>query len=159
VECLTVEDSSGGHRVANCVLACSCKYHNRMGIPCRHISSVIKGTKEISNIYNNGFPLLSVKAYWLLSYYYFGLSETNEYSNIWSALANLAKTDSKGVPLNINLGPLDQYNVPEAVLETFHAPPEARTTQQKRPSQLFNRMGTDATRMFCLMVYRLALVR
>jgi len=50
------------------VLKCPCKYHMRMGIPCRYMASIIKSIENLFKIYFEGFPPASVMLCWLLLY-------------------------------------------------------------------------------------------
>ena len=63
------------------VFHCSCRKHERTGIPCRHIACVadLPSASDKSVLIPNlsGFPLCSVKTFWWTAYYYYGVMDEN----------------------------------------------------------------------------------
>ena len=114
------------HLPGRLVLKCKCEHHNRMGFPCRHIASVIKANNNLKNIYPNGFPLASVRLYWHLSYYYYGISTSPDFASVKTAIANLMKKDSLGVPCLADLPHSEPYSMSGDLSICLHSPVECR---------------------------------
>lgn len=81
-----------------------------MGFPCCHIGSVIKSTPQLLELHPDGFPLSSVRVFWFLEYYLYGLSTDAKFSAIRDALYKLRKNDAKGV--DCPTLPLYNYPIP-----------------------------------------------
>ena len=106
-------------------LQCTCRKHERMGLPCRHIGSVIKKNDVMNSMYNDGFPLTSVKVFWRIEYYLFGMSVSPMHSDIRKTLFTLSRNDTTGVACP-DLQPLPSFDVPDFVVQLFHSPAECR---------------------------------
>jgi hypothetical protein len=86
-------------------LHCSCGKFLNMGYPCRHVGCLLKTYHEYKTEFPNGFPLSSVRCFWWLSYYLYGMSEEAEHSKVKSSLWRLSENDTKGlcIPNHVKL--------------------------------------------------------
>ena len=79
------------------ILKCSCKNHERMGFPCRHISCVMCKEPALAQIFPDGFPLSSISVMWHTAYYLYGISEKHEHKKIHETYMELRCNDTSGV--------------------------------------------------------------
>jgi hypothetical protein len=73
-------------------LECSCLHFSRVGIPCRHVLSVL------SNVVDGykGPSHHDVRTFWWRKYYYFGMSISKEHKKIFRLSLQLAQDDVTG---------------------------------------------------------------
>jgi hypothetical protein len=98
------------------VFVCSCNLQKSMGIPCRHISSVVHSEPSLLKTYPNGFPLNSVSVFWYAVYYRYGVSNSPKYQAIRDVLKQLMANDTKGLRCPDDLESLELYQSSEEVI-------------------------------------------
>ena len=129
------------------VFHCSCRKHERTGIPCRHIASVVAqpsgsdGSILLQDL--KGFPPSAVKTFWWTSFYYNGIMDRDDpnYDPItYRRLLKMRELDENGRGF-ICPKPLDEVGirVPREIQELADSPPDQRLLNY--PENAFRRAG------------------
>jgi hypothetical protein len=110
------------------IFVCSCCHQPRMGMPCRHVASVILGNHSILGDAPKGFPLSAVGVFWWNQYYLYGVSDKPDHQKTRDALIALSENDTKGVGCPSTINDFDSSTdiCPEHVYELFHRPATGR---------------------------------
>lgn len=108
---------------------CTCCHSERLGMPCRHIGSLIQQTPALSTLHKNGFPLDSVSVVWRQDYYAYGMKRGDPSCiPLQVTFRQLYQHDTKGlcVPDGFILDLSDTFTPPQWVCNLRSDPVEAR---------------------------------